>query len=426
MRKNRVLGAASLVIVLTVGMLIGCDTDPALEIDQQWTSLQERRGDTLLVRTTGGSIWRDTVALVRELSIGVLDGEDAYLLGAVGGLDVDSGGHMYVVDRQAKNVRVFSAEGVHIRTIGRGGEGPGEFLRPDCVRATSDGRIIVRDAPWRFSVFSSEGEYRGGWPILSGFGTSTAFFLDAQGRVLNPTLPDTLVRYTVDGLVVDTVPEPSRGYAPPRLEVTMENGRASYSIPFLPSEKWTVTRDGRFLFGLTREYRIDRWEPNGPVLRIERVVDPVPVQSGEAAQARESVTRSIRSSNNPSWSWQGPEIPSHKPPWLSVFGGLDGSIWVLRSTVAVEEDNQEWDPERPERGSPTRWMGPRVADVFDAGGSYLGPVKIPEEMSLYPTPVLSAEAVWAVSTHELGFQQVVRYRLSPHGDSPADQAMSPG
>ena len=102
MRKNRVLGAASLVIVLTVGMLIGCDTDPALEIDQQWTSLQERRGDTLLVRTTGGSIWRDTLALVRELSIGVLDGEDTYLLGAVGGLDVDAGGHMYVVDRQAQ------------------------------------------------------------------------------------------------------------------------------------------------------------------------------------------------------------------------------------------------------------------------------------------------------------------------------------
>lgn len=413
MRRRRSAAAAFLTLFLAGRMLTACNREPAEEIEQPWTSVREVEGDTVLVNTIRGSVWRDTLTLSPELSIGTLDGDDPYLLGAVAGLDVDARGRVYVVDRHAQNVRVFSAQGEHLRTIGLGGEGPGEFLAPDCVRVTDDGRLVVRDAPWRFSVFSPEGEYQGGWLLRSGYATSVPFFLDAQERVLNPTLPGALVRYDLEGSVVDTVPEPSRGYAAPRLEVTMENGRASYSIPFMPSERWTVTRDGRFVFGLTSEYRIERWEPDGTILRIQRTVDPVPVLSGEANQARERITRTVRRANDPSWHWQGPGIPSDKPPWVSVFAGLDGSIWVLRSTAAVEEENLAWEPQHPEDGFPTQWISPRVADVFDSEGRYLGPVKMPEAMRLYPSPVLSAESAWAVSMHELGYPQIVRYRLIP-------------
>ena len=249
MRKKRRAAAAVLTVVLAGGILTVCNRKPTEGIDQAWTSVREAWGDTVLVSTIRGSIWRDTLTLTPELSIGVLDGDDAYLLGDVAGLDVDAQGRLYAVDRQAQNLRVFSAQGEHLVTIGRGGEGPGEFSRPDCGRVTDDGRIVVRDAPWRFSVFSKEGEYGGGWLLLSGFSTSEPFYFDAHERVLNPTLPGALVRYDLEGSVVDTVPEPSRGYAAPRLEVTTENGRASYSIPFMPSERWTMTREGRFLSG---------------------------------------------------------------------------------------------------------------------------------------------------------------------------------
>jgi hypothetical protein len=405
--------ATVLHIAVLTGSLLGCGGRSAEEIHSPWTEERETQGDTLIVRTVSGSLWQDSMTLVPELAIGTLDGDEAFLFGAVGGLDVDPDGHIYVVDLQAQNVRVFSAEGEHLRTIGRGGEGPGEFNRPDVVRVTDDNRIIVRDAPWRFSVFSREGEYLGGWLLRSGFSTSTPFFLDAQGRVLNPTVPGSLVRYELHGTVVDTIQEPSRGYEAPRLEVTMSGGRASYSIPHMPSERWSMTRHGRFLFGLTSDYRIERWEPDGTVLKLERVVDPVPVSAGEASQAQERLTRTIRTANDPSWHWQGPGVPSEKPPWLSVQAGIDGSIWVFRSTVSVEQPDPSWDPQEPQEGFPTRWTAPRVADVFDARGRFLGPVNIPEELRLYPNPVLSAEYAWGVAIHELGYPQVIRYRLLP-------------
>ena len=151
--------AVTLIITLAGGSVLGCQGTSTEEIDEPWTPVRETQGDTVVVRTVRGSIWRDTMTLVPEVSIGALDGDEEYLLGAVAGLDVDADGRIYVVDRQAQNVRVFSADGEHLLTIGRGGEGPGEFHQPDQVRVTDDNRIVVRDAPWRFSVISKEGEY---------------------------------------------------------------------------------------------------------------------------------------------------------------------------------------------------------------------------------------------------------------------------
>jgi hypothetical protein len=351
------------------------------------------------------------MVLVSELRIGELEGEEAYLFGRVDGLDVDSEGRIVVVDGQARNVRIFSPDGEHLSTIGRDGSGPGEFRRPDQVRVTPDGRIIVRDQPSRFSLFAPDGTFLHDWPLRSGFSTSVPFFLEDGTRVLNPNLPDRLVRYELDGTVVDTIDYPTRGYIPPRLEVTTPGGHASYSVPFTPNESWGATRAGSVLFGLTSTYRIERWDSAGKVFRIERAVDPVPVQPAEAEQARERVTRAIHSANAPSWRWNGADIPSAKPPWRSLLSGLDNSLWVVRSTTAVEEPNPAWDAQHPADGFPTRWVEPVVADVFDAEGQYLGPVKIPRELRLYPPPVVRSDRIWAAAFHESGHPQVVRYRL---------------
>jgi hypothetical protein len=95
-----------------------------------------------------------------------------------------------------------------------------------------------------------------------------------------------------------------------------------------------------------------------------------------------------------------------------MISGLDGSLWVIRSTSATEVENPEWDPQSANNGFPTYWVEPMVADVFDADGRYLGPVKLPDGMTIFPPPVVTGDRVWAVSLHELGYQQLVRYSIS--------------
>lgn len=406
-------GLALLLLLCAAGA--GCEGDqPREDVAGELRVERFEIGDTTIIRTLSGSVWRDTMMLVPEEAIGSYDGENAYIFGSIRGLDVDAEGRIFVVDGQARELRIFSADGDHQQTIGRMGAGPGEFQRPDHVRLARDGRIIVRDAPLRFSVFTPEGVYLNSWSLGAGFSTNAPFYLDVNDRILNPTMPDRLVWYDLDGTSADTIPVPSRGYEAPRIQVASESGRATYTLPFVPNEWWAMTRNGSLLSGLNETYALDRTDQHGNVLRIERHVDAVPVAEGEAEQAREGVTGSARSMD-PDWRWSGPDVPSSKPAYRSAIPGVDETIWVLRTTRAEEVANPYYDPAR-DAGNATFWREAAVADVFDAEGRYLGPVKLPEGLDLFTAPALSENLVVGVATHPDGYQQVVRYRLEAAGN----------
>lgn len=401
------------ITLVAVGMVTGgCGTSPEADVGSTWMAEHERRGNTTVVRTVSGSVWGDTMHLVPEVAIGVLDGPPEEVLGVVISLDVDTAGQLLVLDAQALEVRIYSENGEHRLSFGRRGGGPGEFQGADQLRATADGRIIVRDQPaQRFSVFSGAGEYLGGWRWPVNYYTNDLFYLDVHGRVVNPSLRDQLVVYDAEGRSTDTIPVPTTGYRAPQLEVAVRGGQATYSIPFVPNEHWAMARNGSLLIGVSDRYAVERRDPDGSVLRIERYVEPAPVTKDEADQAKERITQAILRTS-PEWRWQGQGIPSTKPFFRSLQAGTDGTIWVFRDGPTIEEPNPQWDPAQPASGPETRRRTILVADVYDADGRFLGPVTIPESVSwLFPHPVLSQDRVWAATIHEDGHPQVVRFRI---------------
>ena len=404
-------GLLLLPVAFLTTMQLGCTADAGADATAGHVVEREIRGDTTVVRTVSGSLWGDSMQLVPEVAIGRLDGAAPYIFGQISGLAVDGKGNTLVLDRQAAELRVYSREGEHRNTLGGHGEGPGELRQPDQVRVTEDGRILVRDGYRKFSIFSADGEYLTGWPLQSGYGTSQGFHFTPEGRIENPTLPDRLVRYDLDGTAVDTVPVPSHGYAPPRIEFVTEGGTGAYGIPFMPAETWTRTADGDLVFARTDRYAIDVQRPEGGVLRIERVVEPVPVAVAERDQAREQIVLSIRGQAGAGWEWSGPEVPRSKPYFWGILPGADGTLWVMRRTPAVERENPAYDSAQPQRGFPTRWVEPMVADVFDEEGEYLGAVRFPEDLQLHVSPVLTRDAVVAAVMTDGILPQVVRYRL---------------
>jgi hypothetical protein len=404
---------AALVHAATIAVITGCSSDGTREssVAGPWTSARDQRGDTTIVRTVSGSVWGDTMVLVPEMSVGERDGAPATIFGRVTALDVDSNGRIYIVDGSVREVRIFAATGEHVRTFGHAGDGPGEFRLPNHLRVASDGRIVIRDG-LRFLLFSAEGRQLGGWPIRSGYSTNAPFFLDQNNRVINPTFSDRLVAYDLDGTARDTMPEPTLGHVAPRLNFSFVGGRGSYAVPFMPGESWTMLPDGRVLIGLSDRYAIHRWGPGGRVLRVEHEVTLVPVEPGESEQARQATTRAIRSGNVPDWTWNGPDIPVTKPLFRLIAAGVDGTIWVFRDGPSVHEQNPNWDPQRPDAGFPTVWRSNVVADVFDEEGRYLGPIPFPRSVTWSnPPAILSRDRIWAVTEHESGHPQVVRYRV---------------
>jgi DNA-binding beta-propeller fold protein YncE len=72
-----------------------------------------------------------------------------------------AGGRVFVADAQADAVVIFNDAGERIGTIGRRGEGPGEFNSPTYL-AYAGGRLLVADTlNARIQMFDAAGEYLG-------------------------------------------------------------------------------------------------------------------------------------------------------------------------------------------------------------------------------------------------------------------------
>jgi hypothetical protein len=85
------------------------------------------------------------LASAPDFAVGGLEAPD-HVFGEVVDATLLPDGRIAVVDRQARSVSLFSADGELLRTIGREGEGPGEFLDPIAVDHRGD-TLAVWD--WR-------------------------------------------------------------------------------------------------------------------------------------------------------------------------------------------------------------------------------------------------------------------------------------
>ena len=380
----------------------------------------ETIGDTTVVRTVGGSVWREDATLVPEVSIGELEGPEEYLIGSVRSIAVDDDRNVYILDGQARHVRVFDSAGTYVKTLGRPGGGPGEFEVPIGV-AISNGRLLVRDpANGRVQLFGLETGETEEWGYQpSPYFVNIPLYKDDQGRIYVDNSDDEQ-RFIVmdsDGTHLDTISAPD---AP----ADFDDGRYSMSawgesgdrwlsvgatVPFSPDWYWTVHPTGHFLSALSTAYRINLEQDNG-VLRIERNHRPVAVSDDERDRHEQRIVSRMRRVDA-GWSWDGPGIPDYKPPFRGFSAGSDGRIWVGLWTEAQRVANEEHDPANPE-SAPFTWVEPLRYDVFEADGTYLGAVVPPEGFSPSAPPVFGRSFVWAVERDDLGVERVRRYRLA--------------
>ncbi len=91
------------------------------------------------------------IKFVREQ---VFTDSDDVLIGNIVGIVVDEQGRVFIADNQQHSILVFDADGNFVATIGRKGQGPGEFQDINAITANSNRLYIFDDTLKRISVFS--------------------------------------------------------------------------------------------------------------------------------------------------------------------------------------------------------------------------------------------------------------------------------
>ncbi|MBD3161765.1 MAG: hypothetical protein GF346_05830, partial [Candidatus Eisenbacteria bacterium] len=132
----------------------------------EWAGEEVMEDGTLQVRNPAEPM-NGTVSIQAERLWkigGDTDAENEFF-GLIARMTRDEEGNLYLLDSQLAEVKVFSPEGEWIRTIGREGEGPGEFRSPSGLFFMPDGNLgVLQAAPPKVVILTPEGDPAGEMP----------------------------------------------------------------------------------------------------------------------------------------------------------------------------------------------------------------------------------------------------------------------
>jgi hypothetical protein len=265
-------------------------------------------------------------------------------------------------------VRADFAAG-RLDTLGRAGQGPGEYRTPDALLPLPGGATLLVDlGNARLSVFDASGRYQESHPIAQGSPAAGGLRLvlpqaaDAEGRLY--------FRQTGGaGAAADSAPivrwDRARGSFDtvarvklPSMVTRSSGGPSNRSVrqasrPYPVQDGWTVTPDGRVALIRAPRYRVDWAGPDGRVTAGSEIsAKPVAVGAAEKREYLEELAATGLSvqvvSDNGNVSvrmarggrtGEGPnpdemEWPPDKPPFAAVLPAPDGRVWVERSVAA--------------------------------------------------------------------------------------------
>lgn len=347
------------------------------------------------VRNTAQGLWESDQEWRAEevLRIGTLSGEGPDLFGEIRSLELDALGRIWVYEGQARELRVFDRDGTHVRTVGRNGEGPGEFSNVSGMTWNPDGNLVTVDPRLgRISVFDTSGHYLAGFrprwlyrmfPWRGGI-DERGFLYDMQwlaGDIRTPIL----VRFDSSLTAVDTLAIPMHPDGEQFFEHITETSFVRYSVPFTGMALWRLAQDGGLWIAITDQYRLIRLGPEGDTVRIStRPFEPIPVTDEDVDPFMER----MRERDVPA---ERSRIPSTKPPVERLFLDDEGNVWVI--------PRREGD----DRG---RWI-----HVFDPDGLYLGEFALPVPIGAGNSAVVRDNTLVAAITDSLGVPYVTRMEI---------------
>lgn len=319
--------------------------------------------------------------------------------GMVRSIVADADGAIYVADVQANEIRVFGADGAHLRTIGRSGDGPGEFNALYALAWIGDTLAAFDPRNGRIGFLSPAGDWLGstlylpltGDPMTVRFhapSVDEAYIIGYLRREDGSRL--IFNRVTGTGIADTLVPPPLPGPAlPPAIVCPHPNGAISFfTTPFAPRHVTTPAPGGVLATAWSADYRVAFVTEAGDTVRVvERDYRPYPVTDEEWEAGTADYRRFREEVPGARCEPSSPSRPDAKPAIRHLFFDAEGRLWVERYAA----DGFAY-------------------DIFARDGRFLGTVDVPDRDERFP-PYARSGWLYQVETDELGVQYVANYRV---------------
>lgn len=203
--------------------------------------------------------------------------DDAVFFGLIQSAAIGEDGNLYVLDGQLSEVHVYDPDGDYLRTIGREGDGPGEFRRAGGLFLLPGGRVgVITGFPGEVVTLEADGDpgptispgdvTEGGFRIL--FDVASAgdrlYFCGARMGRTDEGMKET--RYLsineADGTETTVLMEKVR---------TRDFSRPTFDEPeeYFVQGRWDAAPDGRVYAAAERDaYAVNVYSPDGVLERV--------------------------------------------------------------------------------------------------------------------------------------------------------------
>ena len=363
----------------------------------------------------------------REIRVGSADDPD-YAFRPIVDLVPGPDGLLYTMHWGEGSIRRWNPDGTPAGTVGRKGEGPGEFERPLGMGFFGDSLWVWDIDAYRASYFDLEGAFLG----------SVSPKVDIGGSMEeSPPRPDRPLR---DGTFIGVSPAWSDGIArgtvteTPYVHMDADGRRLAriWTRPHEPRDVFAILSDDGFGGSYSSQPFGDRvrtstaddgmlvldrraWTGEGEasvkltkigldgdtLLAVAVPYDPVPLSSERYDSAVAAEVEDWRDYSGPLTANEADiREAMYRPDYLPAVRGFmraqDGNIWLRRFDPVESEDGalmtESW--------------------VLDAEGVPLARALTPAGVGMF---VVDGDTVWGIESDELGVQYIVRYSLLKEG-----------
>lgn len=360
--------------------------------------------------------WKDgegwTVGETPSVDIGVVDGDAAYQLDEVYSVARLADGRVLVADGGTKQLRLYSAQGRHLRSMGREGGGPGEFTYLGWAGPGPADSLLAWDPQSkRLSVFAPDGRFvrtvtptgldrmfpqasgvlADGSLLVSG-GVNLGGQMELKGEVRDTA---TYHRVARDGRSLGRL-GPFPGWE--TFVFTSETNLLMESIPF-GRNVFVRPAGGEVLVAQNDRYEARFLAPDGALRRIvRRTFQPVRVTDADwnahfdEEDAREDGSSHAEGADLARLRARRREVLPRRetfPAFADARTDAEGNLWMEQYLRPGEE--------------PPRW------DVFDPEGHWLGTVETPSGLRIHQ---IGADWILGVEKDELEVEHVRMYPLA--------------
>lgn len=311
-----------------------------------------------------------------DLQFGSVDGADPNLIFAdIRGIQAASDGTIYVLDAQATEVRAYDPGGQYLRTVVRGGEGPGEITAANGIVLARDTLLWLNDhGKWMVIGVDLDGNevHRFDMPIRS-YGYIWDGIFDHRGRywrhtfeqeggftyppppaLSSSTYHNYFVSYDLSSEAIDSV---YLGESSGRSYTYEDPNRIWQFLPieFEPADMFLFNPSGGFWRANSASYGIVRTGEDGDTLIVI-----------EAGLPMQPVTDEDRAAYVEEWVEYRPEARRD----VEAVAALMADVKPILAGMFVDDEGALW-VERVVPGG-----APAFYDRFSAEGDYLGSVRL--------------------------------------------------